>query len=337
MPDLNDLFNEASEVGSESDETDWFVISHDFRTITIPSNKKLGGVTSDEKVNRLYFKCPRFYGEVDLGEFTFRINYTNAHGEGDMYLAMDKIVSDDEIQFTWLVGRHACEYAGNISFVVCAIETDDNRVILREYNTAIHTLQVVQGLETSGDVEEAVIDVIDQFQKDFDKIEHLDEYMTEIREDMTQIGEAGDYADDSEAYAIGTRRGVDVENTDPAYQNNSKYYSEQASASETKVRNLMLSGMLVHEDLTSTEVTLTPEAECRYIYGTLDSLTISSLPATGIVDISFTSGTTPTVLVLPATAIIPPWFDPTELSESTYYSISIEDYKVVVSEWPITV
>ena len=335
MPDLNELFNEASVVGEETEEIDWLVISHDFRTVTIPSNKKLGGVTSDEKVNRLHFKCSRTYGDVDLNDFTFRINYTNAHGEGDMYLVMDKSVSGDEIQFSWLVGRHACEYAGNISFVVCAIETDDNSVILREYNTAIHTLQVVQGLETSEDVEEAVVDVIEQFQKDFDKIEHLDEYMTEIREDMTQIGEAGDYADTSEAYAIGTKRGVDVESTDPAYQNNSKWYSEKASESETIVRNLMLSGMLVHEDLTSTDVTLTPEVECRYIYGTLNSLTVSSLPETGIVDISFTSGSTPTVLVLPATAIIPQWFDPTDLSENTYYSVSIEDYKVVVSEWPI--
>lgn len=173
MPDLNELFNEASVVGEETEEIDWFVISHDFRTITIPSNKKLGGVTSDEKVNRLHFKCSRTYGDVDLNDFTFRINYTNAHGDGDMYLVMDKSVSGDEIQFSWLVGRHACEYAGNISFVVCAIETDDNSVILREYN------------------------------------------------------------------------------------------------------------------------------------------------------------------MLPATAIIPQWFDPTDLSENTYYDISIEDYKVVVSEWPI--
>lgn len=335
MPDLNDLFDEASVVGEETTEIDWFVISHDFRTITIPSNKKLGGVTSDEKVNRLYFKCPRTYGEVDLNDFTFRINYTNAHGEGDMYLVMDKTISGDEIQFSWLVGRHACEFAGNISFVVCAIETDDNSVILREYNTAIHTLQVIQGLETSEDVEEAIVDVIEQFQEDFETLRNMDTYMAEIREDMTQIGEAAENAETSEAYAIGTRDGTPVESTDVAYQNNSKYYLEQAAASEQSVKSLMLSGMLVHEDLTSRAVTLTPEAECRYIYGELDSLTIQSLPSTGIVDISFSSGSTPTVLVLPEIAIVPRWFDPTDLSENTYYDISIEDYKVVVSEWPI--
>ena len=336
MPDLDDLFNEASVVGDDIEETDWAVISHDFRTISIPSVKLLAGVTSDEKVNRLYFKCPRTYGEVDFNDFNFRINYTNAHGEGDQYLVMDKTVMDNEIRFTWLLGRHACAYAGTINFIVCAIETGAGSVIQREYNTAIHVLQVLQGLETSEETHQAVIDVIDQFQEDFAKIEHLDEYMTEIREDMAQIGEAGDYADDSEAYAIGTRRGTEVESDDPAYQNNSKWYSDAAAESESVVKTLMLSGMLVHEDLVSTDIILSAEEETRYIYGELYSLFISSLPAIGIVDISFTSGSTPTVLVLPETAIVPEWFDPTDLNANTYYSLSIEDYKVVVSEWPIT-
>ena len=40
-------------------------------------------------------------------------------------------------------------------------------------------------------------------------------------------------AEDSEAYAIGKRDGVAVGSSDPAYHNNSKYYSEQAAASAT--------------------------------------------------------------------------------------------------------
>lgn len=38
-----------------------------------------------------------------------------------------------------------------------------------------------------------------------------------------------DYKLDSEAYALGTRDGVDVSSTDPAYDNNSKYYAQIAS------------------------------------------------------------------------------------------------------------
>ena len=41
------------------------------------------------------------------------------------------------------------------------------------------------------------------------------------------------YTEDAEAWAKGTKNGVEVESTDPTYQNNSKYYSEQAAVSET--------------------------------------------------------------------------------------------------------
>lgn len=40
---------------------------------------------------------------------------------------------------------------------------------------------------------------------------------------------ASDKAEDAEAIAFGTRNGVDVSSSDPCYNNNAKYYSEQAS------------------------------------------------------------------------------------------------------------
>lgn len=43
---------------------------------------------------------------------------------------------------------------------------------------------------------------------------------------------AQEYMEDAEAFAKGTRGGVPVPSTDPAYHNNSKYYSEQAEGAE---------------------------------------------------------------------------------------------------------
>lgn len=43
--------------------------------------------------------------------------------------------------------------------------------------------------------------------------------------------QAGDSASDAEAFGAGTRDGVNVASTDPAYQNNAKYYAEQAAQS----------------------------------------------------------------------------------------------------------
>jgi len=54
-----------------------------------------------------------------------------------------------------------------------------------------------------------------------------------------EVALAEGYAEDSEAWAVGQRQGVDVPDTDETYQNNSKYYSQQSegsaqSALETK-------------------------------------------------------------------------------------------------------
>lgn len=328
MDELDDLFDEASVVSTDSDTEDWLIIDHDFRTIDIPSTKQLGGVTSDENVNVLHFQCPRYYGDSDLMDFNFRINYTNANNEGDQYLVMDTESEGDIITFSWTVGRHACEYVGNIRFIVCAILAEDGDVE-KEYNTAIHTLQVVEGLETSEEVYEAVHDVIEEFQEYIDRAADIDQY----------IATAITCASDSEAYAAGTRDGVAVTSDDPAYHNNTSYYYDlvaplaaSTQTNATSVHNLMLTGMVEVEDLVSTSVTLAAEKETRYIYGELTALTVSSLPATGIVDICFESGDTATVVTLPTGTVMPEWY---AVAANTKYELNFEDGYGVVMSWPI--
>ena len=46
-----------------------------------------------------------------------------------------------------------------------------------------------------------------------------------------QVGLAEGHAEDSEAWAVGQRNGVDVPDTDDTYQNNSKWYAQQSSNS----------------------------------------------------------------------------------------------------------
>lgn len=48
-------------------------------------------------------------------------------------------------------------------------------------------------------------------------------------ESERQAGISGEYATDSEAWAVGQRDGADVEPADETYQNNAKYYSELAA------------------------------------------------------------------------------------------------------------
>ena len=77
---------------------------------------------------------------------------------------------------------------------------------------------------------------------------------------------------------------------------------------------------------------ITAEAETRYICGTVTSLSFTP-SASGICDVRFTSGSTPTVLTLPNTVELPDWFDPTSLDTNTVYEINIMDgvYGVVMA------
>lgn len=209
MPDLNNLFQAASTVGGSNSDPSWLVIDHDFRTIDIPANKKLLGVTSDERINYLDFKGPQYYEGSDLSTFSIRIVYLNARGESDIYVAPEVNVVDGELQFTWEVGRHACLYSGNVQFIVQAVLTDTEGYILKKYNTRIHSLPVVEGIEPDEGILLANYDLITQFAKNIQRSHKIDEFVS-----------------DAEAFALGTRGGVAVEEGDETFENNAKYYAE---------------------------------------------------------------------------------------------------------------
>ena len=101
------------------------------------------------------------------------------------------------------------------------------------------------------DIDNRVIDLADSVTQDIPELEEDIEEVRQLVNDAdalkTQVqgyaDDASDSADDaansataaaskvldSEAYALGTRNGVPVTSGDPAYQNNSKYYSQESS------------------------------------------------------------------------------------------------------------
>ena len=146
------------------------VIDNDLRRITIPEGVRLLGVTSDDDVLRLRFSMPRVYDEVDLSGFAIRINYLNAGSEGDVYPVDDAQTDGDVIRFTWLVGRHACKFAGDVRFIVC-LKRSEGGEVAQEYNTTLATLPVLEGLETGEAVAQAHPDVIEAILKRLDTLE----------------------------------------------------------------------------------------------------------------------------------------------------------------------
>lgn len=145
---------------------DYIVINDDLRTMAIPDSITLLGVESDDDVNKIPFQMPKEYCGFDLSTFSARINYMNANGDGDVYIVDDLAVDGDDpslMNFTWLVGRNACAYKGNVQFIVCLklFATDGSGNVEQEFNTTVYSLPVLQGLETTEAVVQQNADIIE--------------------------------------------------------------------------------------------------------------------------------------------------------------------------------
>ena len=144
---------------------DILVVDLESRTIIIPKTVSVLGVEADDETRILHFCVPRYYCEVDLSEFSIRINYKNAKGEGDLYIVTDTVIEGDLIKFDWIVGRHAFTKKGNVVFNVCLKDVFEG-IVRREFNTTVAILPVLEGLETGTDLVEGHTDIFEQLRED---------------------------------------------------------------------------------------------------------------------------------------------------------------------------
>lgn len=148
------------------------VIDGETRIISVPNEYKELGVESDEKVTRIKFRCPKIVGDnVDLTEYNLYINYRNAANKLNSYLVEDVVVTDNTINFSWLLSRHVTERPGTISYIVCAKKSDYTGVI-NEWNTKVATGTVGVGLEAVEEIEEQNIDIIEQILRSIVELEN---------------------------------------------------------------------------------------------------------------------------------------------------------------------
>lgn len=148
------------------------VIDGETRIISVPNEYKELGVESDEKVTRIKFQCPKIVGDnVDLTEYNLYINYRNAANKLNSYLVEDATVTDNVINFSWLLSRHVTESPGTISYIVCAKKSDYTGVI-NEWNTKVATGTVGVGLEATEEIEEQNIDIIEQILRSIVELEN---------------------------------------------------------------------------------------------------------------------------------------------------------------------
>lgn len=153
MSRTNELLESlANDISTQSDAV-VYTIDPKTRVIDVP-NDLLLGVSSDERVNRIYFTCPKIVGDnIDLTKMDLRVNYKNANGKKGSDPIDDVEESetiDGNITFSWLLSRDVTISEGSVAFNVCAILKDGSD-IKNEWNTIPALARAVEGLEPDSD------------------------------------------------------------------------------------------------------------------------------------------------------------------------------------------
>lgn len=163
MATIDDILAAMPEPTAEGDR-EYLTIDPITRTITVPESEKVFGVTGDELADRKFFICPRYVGDgLDLAAMFIRVNFRNANGEEDGYLVNDVAVSGEYVTFSWQLWPKVAAYKGEVLFGVCADLPDTPGRKMPDWNTALASGEVLEGLHPDGgDVEAETSDVVTQ-------------------------------------------------------------------------------------------------------------------------------------------------------------------------------
>ena len=327
---------EAS-VQSNAEDNEVIVIDNDLRKITIPASITLLGVESDENVRALHFQMPKTYKGLDLSEFAIRINYMNANNVGDVYAVDDNEVSGDNITFTWTVGRVACMYKGNTKFIVCLKKKDASGNVLKEFNTSLTSLPVLEGLETTEAVVSENPDIIEQILTKIEKLTQISpediasavsEYMKEnpinVPKNLSDLKDDAEHrtVTDTEKQSWNNRQALTI-----TYGGQTHTYD----GSEAVAIAIETGGIERIEKL-STDTTVTLEPNKLYIFPEMESLTYTIGEGTGEVHFIFKSGATATRVVHPSNVNIGSF----TVESNKVYEVSILEGLLTSQNWSVS-
>ena len=216
MATAEQLLAEVTEVDKK------LYIDFDTRQILIPNSIHQLGVESDDDVKKLTFSVPKTYYDCDLSTFRIFINYMNARKEGDLFAVKEEDVRevDGNLEFDWIVGRHAVAYKGIAIFNVCMKkgsmqpdpedETQEIFVVDQEFNTTVAKLPVLEGLETGEAVIQEYADILMQWEEQLFGIENS--AISNITQKGSEVIEAVNAAGEEQKAAIASK-GSEVINT----------------------------------------------------------------------------------------------------------------------------
>ena len=160
---------------SNNGEEGHIVVGAD-RFITVPQKLKRLGVQYDNNVETVTFDCPRYWDEHDMSTMKVYINYIRADKKVGSY-SVDGGVTVDEVDnsimhFDWTIRREVTEEKGNIIFLVCVKDVDEDGNEQEHWNSELcKDCYISEGLEVLTSIINQYPDVITHLLTRMDLVE----------------------------------------------------------------------------------------------------------------------------------------------------------------------
>lgn len=183
-----------------------FAIDDKLRTITMPNNGSVFGVSGDIEVNQVEFQMPRYCAGFDMTDFIGRVNYVNPNGDSNYYES-EISGTDDTVSFIWLMKPDVTRYSGDVKFSVKLYKKQDGK-ILKQFNTRSAVGRVLEGFDVidsvtpeeqetllhkiEAEIKEEVKAYIDQYAEDkvSEMTQGLPEAVNSLKEDLDEMSDS---------------------------------------------------------------------------------------------------------------------------------------------------
>ena len=180
MATAEELLKSQNNIETLAEEPGIFLIDGESRTITVPENESLFGVTGDKDVERKYFQCPKIVGDnIDLSQHNIYVDYVFVSSQNSTSFPSENIgeyhcddveTSGDNITFSWLLSGNVLSNPGFIAFKVMAKKSEGSE-LKTKWNTAPAFGTVLITVPDGEEIAEKYPDVISQI---FDRLDALE-------------------------------------------------------------------------------------------------------------------------------------------------------------------
>lgn len=146
---LNSLPGDNVATYTPNAEEEHIVVGSD-RFIRIPDSLKRLGVQRDKDIETVTFDCPRYWDKHDLSQMVVYVNYVLPNGEDGRYPVQNVVAIGTMLHFDWTISDYVTQYQGQISFLICAVMTDEDGNEKLHWNSELNQeAYISEGLECS--------------------------------------------------------------------------------------------------------------------------------------------------------------------------------------------